>query len=193
MLQKDVKPSKMYYILSGLILIVGIILFIFLLITGISSTIEKIDNQVVVPGSKTIVLNEKGKYNVFFEYKSTIDNKVYETSSISGLICTLKHNKTGELITLNNSSINSNYSVFGRSGRSIFEFMIDEPGEYEIEAWYETGEGEQAVLAIGKGFGESLIRTILLCIGVLFLSIGASLAIFIRTFVNRRKNKNISM
>ncbi|WP_010246206.1 hypothetical protein [Acetivibrio cellulolyticus] len=185
-----IKPSKIFYVVSGVILVIGIILFVIILISGIFSSVDKINNQVIVPGTKIIELKETGKYSIYFEYRSVIDGKVFETNNISGLMCSLRNAETEELIKLDNSSVNSNYSVNGREGKRIFEFAINEPGKYELKAWYEEGEGEEAVLAIGKGFGMTLVRTIVVSLGTLFISFGASFAIFIITLVKRKKAKS---
>lgn len=186
-----IKPSKIFYVVSGVILVIGIILFVIILISGISSSVDKINNQVIVPGTKTIELKETGKYSIYFEYRSVIDGKVFETNNISGLMCTLRNTETNEFIKLDNASVNSNYSVNGREGKSIFEFAINETGKYELKAWYETGDGQEAVLAIGKGFGIALVRTIVASIGTLFVSFGLSFVIFIVTFVKRKKAKSV--
>jgi hypothetical protein len=188
-----IKPSKVFYGVSGVVLVIGIILFVIILITGIFSSVDKLNNRVVVPGTKIIDLKETGKYTIFFEYRSVIDGKVFETNEISGLICSLRNTETGQFIKLDNSSVSSNYSVAGREGKSIFEFVINDIGKYELKAWYETGKGEEAVLAIGKGFGTALVRTIALSIGALFVSFGASSAIFILTFIKRKKAKNSAL
>lgn len=185
-----IKPSKIFYGISGAILIIGIILFVIILISGIFSSVDKISNQVIVPGKKIVELKETGKYSIYFEYRSVIDGKVFETNNISGLMCSLKNTSTGEFIKLDNASVNSNYSVAGREGKSIFQFVINETGKYELKAWYEEGEGEEAVLAIGKGFGMVLVRTILLSIGILFVSFGIAITIFIVTLVKRKKAKS---
>lgn len=186
-----IKPSKIFYVVSGVILVIGIILFVIILISGIFSSVNKINNQVIVPGTKTIELKEAGKYSIFFEYRSVIDGKVFETNNISGLMCTLRNTETDEFIKLDNASVNSTYSVNGREGKSLFEFAINETGKYELKAWYETGDGEEAVLAIGKGFGMALVRTIVTSIGTLFVSFGVSFVIFIVTFIKRKKAKSV--
>lgn len=186
-----VKPRKSLYAVSGLIFIVGIILFVIVLVTGIISSIDCINTQVVVPGTKKIELKEPGEYSIYFEYRSVIDGKIFDTSNINGLVCKLKNIETGEYVKLKNSSSNSSYSIKGREGRSIFNFTIDKAGIYEIDATYESGEGEEAVLAIGKGFGSTLVRTILVCFGILFLFISGSVILFVYTFNTRKRNKNI--
>ena len=189
-----IKPGKGVYLVSGAVFVIGIILFVVLLLTGITSTVSRLDNRIVVPGTQTIELKETGKYSIYFEYRSVLDGKVYETESIVGLMCSLKNTETGESINLSNSIVNSNYSISGRQGKSIFDFDIDKPGKYEFKAWYKSERGEEAVLAIGKGFSGSLFRTILLSIGVLIISLGASVTIFVVTLVRRnRAKKSIQM
>ncbi|HHU73040.1 MAG TPA: hypothetical protein GXZ28_00240 [Clostridiales bacterium] len=185
-----VKPSRIYYGVSVFVFIAGLILFFIVLIFGIFSSINAIGTQVVVPGSEIIELDKAGKYIIFHEYKSVVDGKIYSSNSINGLYCTLTNVKTGEDITLSITTPNMNYSVNGREGRSVFEFNIDEPGRYELKAWYGQRDGEEAVLAVGKGFGAGLFVTIILCIGILFGSIVISILIFVITFLKRRKYKN---
>lgn len=187
----SIKPSKSLYAVSGLIFIVGVILFVVVLMTGIISSIECINTQVVIPNSQNIELKEPGEYSIYFEHKSVIDGKIFDTSNINGLVCKLKNIETGEYVKLKNSSSNSSYSIKGREGRSIFNFTIDKAGIYEIDASYESGEGEEAVLAIGKGFGATLVRTILVCFGILFLFISGAIILFVYTLTNRKRNKNI--
>ncbi len=186
-----VKPSKIFYGISVLILLCGIIGFIVMLITGINYIMESISNRVIIPGISEIELEEEGKYSIYFEYESTIDGKRFETVNINGLICSLKNKRTGEFITLNNASVRSNYSMAGRAGYSIFDFIIKEAGEYELQATYESGEGEEAVLAIGKGFGMTLVRTILLSLGVLFACTGTAIIMFVVTLLRRKKGSKI--
>lgn len=184
---KTIKPSKIFYGISAVIFVAGIISFIVVLITGISSSMDSIGNRFVVPGSQIIELKDAGNYSIYFEYSSIIDGKVYETSSINGLVCTLTNNKTGDDITLKNPTIDSDYSMNGRKGKSLFDFSIEESGKYTIQAKYESGEGEKAVLAIGQGFGMAIIRIVLISIGILLVGIGGGIAIFILTFVKRKK------
>jgi hypothetical protein len=190
MKKEVIKPSKIFYGVSGVILVIGVILFVIILISGIFASVDTINNRFIVPGTKSIELKETGKYNIYFEYRSVIDGKIFETNNISGLMCSLRNTETDEFIKLNNSSVNSYYSAAGREGKSIFEFTINETGKYELKAWYETGSGEEAVLAIGKGFGMRLVGTVILSIGILFISFGAAITIFIVTLVKRKKAKS---
>jgi len=186
-----IKPSKIFYFVSFGIFLLGIVLFVVILVKGIYSSVAGIDKQVIVPGTSVIELKETGKYIIYSEYRSVIDGKVFETDNINGLMCSLKKIDTGEFIELEEPSMNSTYSVGGREGKSIFGFNINETGKYELKAWYETDNYKESVLAIGKGFGKELIRTILLSIAIMFISLGTSITIFVTTLIKRRRAKLI--
>lgn len=184
------KPSRKLYFVSLGLLLLGMVLFFIVLMQGIYSTINVLDTRIIVPGTSIIELRETGKYSVFWEYESVIDGKVFQTDSINGLKCTLMKVNTGELITLENPSVNSSYSVEGREGKNIYEFNISEAGKYELKAWYENGKSEETVLAIGKGFGMTIVRTVLISTIILFVTLGTSISIFIITF-RRRKAESV--
>lgn len=186
---QDVKPNKKFYIIPGAILIIGIGAFVILFLAGIKLSIEKIDHQVVVPGSEKIELLEPGKYTIYIEYRSVVDGKVYEAlGSIDGLTCSLMDSENNVFIKLNSSSVNSSYSLPGREGKSILDFEIDRPGTYELKGWFEAGSTKnKIVLAVGKGFASSLVFTILLSIGVLLAGIGGAIGLFL--YIHSRRDK----
>ena len=185
-----IKPSKLFYGIAGGIFVIGIVLFVIVLVKGITSSVDRLNMRVLVPGTENLELDEKGNYTIYFEYRSVVDGKVVETRDINGLKCSLMNTDTAEYIELESTSSSSNYSVGGRKGYSVFEFSIDQPGEYELKAVYDTGKGEEAVLVIGKGFGSTLIKSILLCFVVLFVTLGTSISIFCFTLIKRRKAKD---
>jgi hypothetical protein len=186
-MEEKIKPSKVFYGISAVVLVAGIILFAVSLVTGITSAIHNINTRVVVPGVSDIELNQAGKYKIYFEKKSVLDGKVYHTDDIDGLTIRLTNSNTGNPVELNNPSVSSNYSLGGREGTCIFEFEINEPGTYLMETNYDSGTGKEAVIAIGKDFNRKLIISILLSILILFLSIPGSLVIFIITYLKRSK------
>lgn len=182
-----IKPGKKLYVISAVIFTVGIVAFLVVLITGIFSSINSMNSRFVVPGTRVIDLKETGQYNIYFEYRSTIDGRVFNTRSIEGLMCSMKNTETGEAAEIKNPSMNASYSFPGREGRSIFGFSIDKAGKYEMKTWYESGSGQEAVLAIGKGFGSKLVTTVLTSIGILFVSMGLAIGIFLYTLIKRKR------
>ncbi|PYG89032.1 hypothetical protein LY28_00852 [Ruminiclostridium sufflavum DSM 19573] len=190
MAKDNIKPGRFLYAVSGLLFVAGIILLTAVLMTGVNSSVDRINNKVVVPGAGVVELKEPGDYSIYFEHRSVLDGRTYNTDNINGLVCKLKNAETGEYINLENPTINSRYSVNGREGRSLFQFSIEKAGKYELDARYESGEGEEAVLAIGKGFGMSLLKTMLTGFGTLIITIGGAIVIFVVTLKKRGENRN---
>ncbi len=193
------KPSRIFYVIGLAIIAVGIPLFAILVFEGINKIISdgnltvSGDNdlvQLVVPERVDIRLEKTGKYTIYHEYRSVIDNRVYAGSpqEIPGLEIALISETTRTPIPIEESSVSSTYTVGSRSGISLFDFNIDEPGIYELSAFYPDGQFEpKVVLAVGHGFVENMIWTVLQGLGVLFGTFAAGSTIVIMTFLKRRE------
>ncbi|HOB21208.1 MAG TPA: hypothetical protein PKO35_10960 [Candidatus Atribacteria bacterium] len=188
--EQRIRPGRIFYVISALILIFGIVLFLYFLITGLETVAKTMDDRLVVPGAKVFELEEQGRYTIYWEYRTTYEGRVYDTKSIDGLVCVLKSIDTGEHVTLDSLSLSSTYSLNDREGKGIFVFQIDAPGEYELSCWYEFEEGEEAVLVVGKGFIPALLKTILLSLVSFFGGIGLGIVVFVFTLVKRREARN---
>lgn len=185
---QEISPSRWYYGLAALVFIGGAVSFGLILIRNISGMGDKL-KQVVVPGKVDITLSEPGNYTIFHEHRSVVGQKVYSTEEgLSGLECALVSKATGSKINLARSSVNSRYSLGSRSGVSVFDFRIDQPGSYEFSAGYAEGrDGPEVVLAIGQGFVGNILATILGSIAVLFGSILVAAAMALITYIKREK------
>lgn len=198
------KPSQIFYVMGFAIIIIGISSFLILVFSSINiiddnpSAVSD-DNdlvQLVVPSIEDITLEKTGRYTIYHEYRSVIGNKVYASSSqeISGLEIVLVSRATGTPIPIEESSVSSTYSVGSRSGVSLFDFNIDEPGTYKLSAFYPDGQHEpRLVLAVGHGFVGKIIWTALQGIALLLGTFVAGSIIVIMTFLKRREkgNKNL--
>src|SRR5208283_1139575 len=117
-----ITPSRWYYVLAGVVFVVGWVLFALFLFKTLSGMGAKLQ-QVAAPGETDLTLREPGNYTIFYEYHSVIGDKVYSTEeSLSGLACVLVSKAKNSEIALSPSSMNSTYELGGRSGRSIFDF-----------------------------------------------------------------------
>jgi hypothetical protein len=185
-------PSRGYYVLAGLVFVAGWVLFAWFLFKSLSGMGAKLQ-QVVVPGEKELTLREPGNYTIFYEYHSVIGDKVYSTEeSLSGLACVLVSKAKNSEIALLPSSMNSTYEFGGRSGRSIFDFKIGQPGVYALSAGYPQGQqGPEVVLAVGKDFTTGLFATILGALALVFGSMGIAVAITLVTLLKRSKKKKL--
>jgi len=155
--------------------------------------------QVVVPGSSDITLTQSGKYTVFYEYQSMVGNRIYSTGEdIPDIQVNLVSNDTGAEIPLSSASVTSTYTIGSRSGIGLFDFVIDQPGAYELSASYpavlgqQQEQGPEIVLAIIHGsaveklFG-SIMGTVAGALAIVFIPFVAGVAIIIITFIKRRK------
>lgn len=148
--------------------------------------------RVVVPDTVDITLTSTGRYTIFYEHRSTVDGRVFNTpETLEGLRISLTSRETGSLVPLTAPGSDVEYSMRGRSGYSALGFHIDQPGTYELSAFYEGGrQGPDVVLAIGQGVGRDLVISIIAGIGAVFVvlaGIGATLALTLVPRARRRR------
>ena len=203
-----IRPSRWFYLIGIIVLIGGpavssAILFstIFSNIGNMAAEIPSI--QVLVPSSSDITLSQPGKYTVFYEYRSIVGNRVYSTGQdIPSIQINLVSKDTGDEIQLSSALVNRTYTIGSRSGVGLFDFVIDEPGAYELSASYppaaaagqleEEGQEQEIVLAIihtsviEKIFG-SIMGMVTSTVVVMFIPFVVGVAIIIITFIKRRK------
>ena len=184
-------PSRWYYGLAVLVMFAGMALFVVTIWKGLSAATSKLQ-QVAAPGQTEITLGERGEYTVFYEFKSVMDKRVYSSSeSVPGLEFKLVSKSTGAEVELKPTSVNSTYAIGGRSGKSIFDFQIDQPGVYVLTTAYPRGrEGDDVVLAVGNGFTGGIFKTVVGGIAVMFGSIILSILIAVMTAVKRNRAGN---
>jgi hypothetical protein len=164
--------------------------FGYILIHGIMHATDSL-TQIVVPGRAELSLKQ-GRYSVFLEEESTVNGKIYSTTqSIAGLECRVTSVQSGAIIPIQKASMNTTYSVNGRSGHSVLEFPIQQDGRYAFACDYgENSKGPEVVVAVGSGVGEAILSTVLGGLGAFFGGIGAGLIVVLVVVLRRERNKN---
>jgi hypothetical protein len=187
---QNIKPSRWYYGLAIAVFIIGESLLTVFLFNNLSGLTEAL-TQIVVPVKSEIMFPEMGKYTIFYEYQSVVDNRLYFTGErFSGLHCTLKSKETGYRIALSRPLTRSTYSFGGRKGVSVLQFNINQPGTYEFSASYPKGhKGPEVVLAMGRGFMKKLMGIIFGGLALFFGSGAIAVAITVVTLLKREKAK----
>ena len=177
-------PSRWHYVIGSAVLIVGFAVFGVFLFTRITSLAP--DIQVVVPGTHEIYPEDSGKYTVFYEYRSVVDDRIYSTGeSLSGLGVTLESKRDSREVAMSTPSGTTTYEIGGRAGVSVLKFEVEEPGTYILSADYVGGaSGPDIVLAIGK---FNILGTILIALGIFFGTLIVGGFIIVRAFLKRRK------
>ncbi len=128
--------------------------------------------RVVVPGEAEVELGA-GEYVLYAETTSEVDGRGYHAEGVS-FSCSVT-DPDGAPVSLETPSTSSSYTMFGFAGKSAFELDAPLAGTYRIDC---RGDGGPAVLAIGRGFGTSLLFCILCGIGAFVLP-GVALALIL--------------
>jgi hypothetical protein len=180
----------LFCVLGAAIATAGIVIFVIFLFGGLKDMTGGLV-RVVVPGSSEIELRDTGRHTVFYEYKSVIDGKVYNTrGNMAGLTCSLNSKETGEEVPVSAASTNTTYSLGNRAGYSILEFDINKPGAYEFSARYQEGtDGPEVVLSIGHNVIGRLLVTIFGSIAILLGSWIIGAVIIVVTLVKRQQRR----
>lgn len=185
------KRTSIWHCLWGLpFLLIGVGLFVHTLFHELGHLTDSL-TQVVVPGRAELSLQRRRSYTVFLEEQSVVGGKIYSTTqSIAGLECRVRSLQNGSTIPIGKSTMNTSYSVDGRDGHAVLEFLIKEDGKYEFACDYgENTKEPEVVVAVGSGISETIFRTVLEALGEFFGGIGASLIVVIVVLVKREHEK----
>lgn len=190
MTPQTIRPSRWYYLLSLLAVGLGLSLFFFIMYTGLSAIPDKL-TQLEAPGLAEMTFQEPGQYTIFYEHKSVVGGRVYDTGeNLSGLWCTVVSKETSAPVPLAQPSVSASYTVGNRAGTAVLEFNIERPGVYQVSADYpDRSDGQRVVLAVGQGVVGRITATVVGGLAAMFGSIGLAIAIAVVTFVKRRKAK----
>ena len=132
-------PGRKWYWVAGAVGVTGIVVFVVYLLYGITGMGDGLD-QMLAPGTAAFEFAEPGTYTVFHEHESVFEERYYSSPGIvSGLAVRVVSSAGGGAVAVHAASTNANYELSGRSGNSIFEFEIVEPGPYRVTAAYADG------------------------------------------------------
>ena len=187
----QIRPSRLYYLLSVIVLLAGIGVLAWR-ISSMVAALAAPPLQVVAPGKGLVVLEKPAKYTICYEYRSVLNGKVYHTpQSIPALECRMVLQATGEQLPLEAMRGSYTYTFGSRAGVGIWNVRVDRPGTYELSAWYPEGvEGpEQVVLAVHEVNILAMVFGILAAVLAFLLCLGGAAAIFIVTLVRRTSCK----
>jgi uncharacterized RDD family membrane protein YckC len=185
-------PSWWFCSIGIAVMLAGLGLSLDSILHGISHVTDGLA-QIVVPGEKDFTLMPHLNYTIFLEAESVVDGRIYSTKeSLSGLTCTVKSEASGNTISTRRPTMNTTYSVGGRDGRSVLEFVTEEAGVYHIACDYEEGsQGPQVVLAVGSGVGERIFSTVTKSLASFFGGsiLGGAVIVTVITLRERAKRK----
>lgn len=181
-------PGRVWYFIAALIFLAGLAAMLTLMVEQLSGIGSRMI-QVIVPGQSELTLDKAGTYTIFHEYRSTVGTRVFAVETVSGLSVTVRSKATGEDILLQTTT-GASYTVEGRSGRSILNFKITEPGTYLLIAGYSDGRREpQTVITVDRGFVGSILLTVGAAFALLFGGLAGAGGLVIFVAIKRHKAK----
>lgn len=190
MRSSDIGPSRWYYGLGILIMVIGAAYSVSVLISSFSDLGS--GQQFVAPGSSDLFLAESGEYIIFYESQAVFKGKVYSTGeSLPDLDIDVKNKTTGSRALIY-SPLKTTYSLGDRTGESMRAFKIDQPGVYEISASHAGGDrSPEVVLAVGKGFSDEskMWNNAMLYLASIILGMGVIMMTFFKRQRASRRRK----
>ena len=184
-----IRPSLWHCLWALPFFLVGGGFFFYTIFHEVMHTTDSL-TQIVVPGSTELNL-QPGQYSVFLEEQSVMNGKIYSTTqSIDGLACRVSSVQSGASIAIQKASMNTSYSVNGRSGHSVLEFPIQQAGRYRFACDYGEGStGSEVMVAVGAGVGEAIFGTVLTGLAAFFGGGGGGLAVILFVVIKRGREK----
>jgi hypothetical protein len=173
------RPSRMQYFAGVAIIVITSAIAIGLLVSSVLGFLTP-DMNVTVPGTHQLALNNSGYYLLFCEDQGSSSGSC---NAIADMDINL-YDSASNPVELSSPSSDINYTINDKSYSAVYDFWIDEPGNYSLVADYKEGKsGPDATLAIGNFnfFGAFLAS---FAIGTLGFIVG--LIIIIRTAMKRR-------
>jgi hypothetical protein len=182
-----------YYLFAPFAMFVAIVLFVLLLFGGLKS-VDRSLARVIVPGKARVQLAKPGWYTIFYEYRSDVGGRVFDTGQQPpSMHCDLTRSDTGAKVVLRRPATNANYRMTRFAGYSVLGFQSDATGEYDFSCDFQPGySGEQVVLAMGTGVTAQIFKMVLAGLAVLLLGICTAGVIVAAVYRGRnpRKRKN---
>jgi hypothetical protein len=179
-------PGRKWYVIAFVLILVGAALAGFVAYRQLNGLTNHLP-QVVVPGQADLTLSRAGTYTIYLEREAVVNGRLYAASDAVDGMRVRVSSAAGSPIEMTRPSVNSNYSLGGRSGSAVLAFTVAEPGQYRLGADYPDGSLEpQAVLAVGFGVPQRILTAIATVFGIAGVGFVLGAIVAIVTFLKRR-------
>jgi hypothetical protein len=183
-----IPSNRWLFGLAGSLAALGVLAFIWILVAGLK-TIGSSIQQFIMPGKADISLTQPGIYTIFYESTSVVGDRVFSTGEDPpSMNCTVTSPAAGEEVGLTRPSGSQTYTWGRRSGRSVLEFNVENPGTFQFTCKYADGSTRpDTVFAVGHDFTKGLFNAVGLSLLSLFGGIGLGGLIVILAVLRRPK------
>ena len=187
------KPSKLLIIIPSIILVASMVFLGCVVGSNVKKMMGISDESTTIetPETKEITFDEAGKYTVFLQTSGVKNGEYYSMpANIKGL--SLKVYSKSENIGVFSPTMNSTMNSGNNEFIGVFEFVIDTPGTYTVEANIDDNQEKNVLLSIQnsnmifKFVGELFISII-----IFIISIGIFIGFLIYWIIKKQKYKQL--
>jgi hypothetical protein len=189
------KPSRKWYLLALVLLVVGVLVFVIAVSVAYDQLYTNIAGlqRVVVPGKKTVEIEEPGQYTVYYEKRSQVGEETYEGPTPLPEISLKVTGPKGESVEVQRKENADMYRLDEYAGTGTWIFQANRPGSYRlIVPPPENAPKTRLVLAVGDiNLSQTMNRVFGLfgAAGLLAIMLVAAGVIALLTFTSRLRNK----
>jgi hypothetical protein len=187
-------PSRKWYLLAVALIVAGAGLFLWATSRANERFIEVFANmqRVVMPGEHTLTLDEPGQYEVYYERRSEIDGRSFETAKQPPPLKLSVQRQGGDAIKVEPAKELGVYDRGKYQGTGVWRFSIEHAGQYVLTGTYEADARRTPTIALAIDNGQ-LKATYQQVMGLPFTVAGlfgvAALLIVLITFAARLQAK----
>jgi hypothetical protein len=181
---QKVGPAKWWFLVAGLIAVVGVIVAVVVLVVGMAAYVDRIDefDRADLPATLDVEITDTGGYSIYHEYDGAYGDGFSRFVSDPDVSVT---DPAGEAVDLDRYSSSVTYEASGHEGEGLYTFDAEVPGTYEVTASGEPGSG----VAVGRGVGRGLVASIAGSLAIGFVAVVAGAVIAIVVGVKRSQNR----
>ena len=175
-----VRPGRIWYLGSVLLVLGGVAWLVF----GFVSLSSKVDafSRVPLPAGGTVTLNHSGGWVVYYEGAGAT------TGQIPGFNVRIAPAAPPAAVgSLRSYTASVTYTIGAHQGRAVLTLQVVHPGKFLVEPSGATAVAGGSDLAFGSSIAGSIVTTVLLCIGLIFLGIAGTIILFVIRLTRTRR------
>ncbi len=175
-----VRPGRIWYLGAVLLVLGGVAWLVF----GFVSLSSKVDafSRVPLPAGGTVALNHSGGWVVYYEGAGAA------TGQIPGFNVLIRPAAPPAAVgSLRSYTASVTYTIGSHEGRAVLTFQVVHPGKFLVRPSGATAVASGSDLAFGSSVAGSIVTTVLLSIGLIFLGVAATIILFIIRLTRTRR------
>ena len=178
--QPRVRPGRIWYLAGVVLLLAGVAWLVF----GFVSLSSKVDGfaRVPLPAGGTVTLDHSGGYVVYYEGPGAASGQI---PSFDVRIAPVAPPAT--VGSLRSYAASVTYTIGSHQGRAVLTLQVVHPGKFLVEPSGAAAVAGGSDLAFGSSIAGSIVGTVVLSIGLIFLGIAVTIILFIIRLTRTRR------